>query len=156
MIGRRHRSFVGDAEDDLRSPQSEDSCQCDSCRERVEQTSVRQRERLPRVNAQNARRFARLSQSHFDAGTAGSRLAIREVYNTDAIPLLNQPRERSANGDFDIIGMCSNGDDIKRRGKFGRHGSKFFSCGKGRGTGKERLEKFDQSVRVRQRRVHSR
>ena len=51
----------------------------------------------------------------------GRRLPVGEIDDPDAVALLDQPGERAAAGDLNVVGMGADGDDVEGFGKLCCH-----------------------------------
>ena len=79
----------------------------------VEQPAVGQVERHADRGAEHFGRLLRFGQANLRPGRQGRRLAIGQIDDADRVALLDELGQRPAAGDFDIVGMGADGDDIK-------------------------------------------
>ena len=113
MVGGSHRRFPRDSHDDLGTPPADDACQGNAGCERIKQATVGKGERLTHLNAQNSRRFHRFGKTRLRSRASRSRFAVGQIADSDAMALLDETCEDSADRDFDIVRMGTDREDIQ-------------------------------------------
>ena len=82
--------------------------------ERIEQPPIGQIERDPLVDAQHlGRRRLGFGQPHFGPRRERRRLAVGEVDDADLVAGVDQPGQRAAAGDLQVVRMGTDGDHIE-------------------------------------------
>src|SRR5271166_4064170 len=88
--------------------------------EGVLDAAVRNVERTPPTDFEDARRLVRFARAIFD-GAARAHFALREVEDGGAASALGHLQQRAAAGLLDVVAVGGNGENVDLRGL--RHGS---------------------------------
>jgi len=122
MVGGGHGGFGGKSEDDPGAITAKDLGEGNTGFVGVEEAAIGEIEGLTHLYAEDPGGSLGFLKAMLGAGAAGGRFAVREVNNPDSVTLLNEEGNGASAADLDVVGMCSDGDDIKGFGFWRGHG----------------------------------
>ncbi len=121
MIGRGHRRFVAETDDEFGPVLAELNRQFHPGFERIKQPAVGQMQQRANVDAERFAGSLSFGQPYIGPRRKRRRFAVGEVDDANLVAGVDQRGKRAAARDFDVVGMGANCDNVER-----------LVCGRGR------------------------
>ena len=96
--------------------------------ERIEQPAIRQMQQRAQMNAERFAGRLGLGHPHVRPGRKRRRLAVGQVDDADLVAGVDQRGQRAAAGDFHVVRVGADGDDVELRVSGIGHGGCLIGC----------------------------